>query len=410
MKNGTELLQAAREKKEQLVSWRRQLHAHAETGFDLPETLAFVERELRAMGIEPKRCGKAGITAELGNPESTQVFLLRADMDALPIREQTGLPFASENGNMHACGHDMHTAMLLGAAKLLKEREQELPGRVRLLFQPAEELLSGAKDMIENGVLEQPAVTGAMMLHVMTGVPFPAGTVIVSAPGVSAPGADYFTIEVSGKGCHGSSPNLGIDPINAAAHIVLALQEIQTRELSITEKAALTVGSIQGGDAANAIPDKVVLKGTLRAYREDTREFLKERIVSVAEKTAEVFRALASVTFPCGCPALENDAGLSAQVLSYAKELLGEQGAFGAEELSKGKEPGREEKTAGSEDFAYISAKVPSVMLALTAGEKKNGCVYPLHHPEVTFDEEALPVGSAILAYTALKQGKQENV
>lgn len=397
-----ELLQAAEKEKEQLIVWRRQLHAHAETGFELPETIAYVEKELKTMGFVPKRCGRAGMIAELGNGNKDNIFLLRADMDALPVREQTEISFAAENGNMHACGHDMHTAMLLGAAKLLKERENKLAGTVRLMFQPAEELLSGAKDMIENGVLESGTVTGAMMLHVMTGVEIPVGTAIVAVPGVSAPAADYFTIVVQGKGCHGSSPNLGIDPVNAAAHIVLALQEIQTRELSVVERAMLTVGSIQGGEAANVIPDCVVLKGTMRAYREDTREYLKERLVSVAEKTAEVFRASTEVTFPCGCPALKNDAALRARVFEYAKGLLGEQRALDAGELAKGAGSGRAEKTGGSEDFAYVSEKVPSVMVALAAGTPQNGCEYPLHHPQVMFEEEAMPSGSALLAYTAL--------
>lgn len=397
-----ELLQAAEKEKEQLIAWRRQLHAHAETGFELPETIAYVEKELKTMGFVPKRCGRAGMIAELGNGNKDNIFLLRADMDALPVREQTGSSFAAENGNMHACGHDMHTAMLLGAAKLLKERENKLAGTVRLMFQPAEELLSGAKDMIENGVLESGTVTGAMMLHVMTGVEIPVGTAIVAVPGVSAPAADYFTIVVQGKGCHGSSPNLGIDPVNAAAHVVLALQEIQTRELSVVERAMLTVGSIQGGEAANVIPDCVVLKGTMRAYREDTREYLKERLVAVAEKTAEVFRASAEVTFPCGCPALKNDVALCGRVLEYAKDLLGERRALDAGELAKGAGAGRAEKTGGSEDFAYVSEKVPSVMVALAAGTPQNGCGYPLHHPQVMFEEEAMPSGSALLAYTAL--------
>ncbi|MBQ9768295.1 MAG: amidohydrolase [Lachnospiraceae bacterium] len=396
-----ELLQEAEVMQAQLTRWRRFLHAHAETGFDLPETVAFVTKELAAMGITANPCGRCGLVAELGRKEKETVFLLRADMDALPIPEESGVSFAAPTGKSHACGHDMHTAMLLGAAQLLKAREAEIQGTVRFMFQPAEELLSGAKDMIEAGVINDPPVTGAMMLHVMTGTALSAGTVIVAAPGVSAPAADYFTIEVFGKGCHGSSPNLGIDPVNAAAHVVLALQAIQTRELSIGERAALTIGSIQGGEAANVIPDKVILKGTLRAYSEETRVFLKKRLQEVAEQTAETFGATATVTFPCGCPALQNDESLSNKMLRYAKELLGEEKAFSAAELTKGREPGRGENTAGSEDFAYVSEKVPSVMVALSAGK---GYEYPLHHPKVRFDEAALPVGSALLAYVALRE------
>lgn len=404
-----DLLQAAKAMQEQLVIWRRKMHAGPETGFELPETVAYVEKELKGMGLSPRKCGKAGIVAELGKKEKETVLLLRADMDALPISEESGVSFAASNGNSHACGHDMHTAMLLGAAKLLKEREQEIKGTVRMMFQPAEELLSGAKDMIEAGVLENPPVTGAMMLHVMTGTALPAGTVIVASPGISAPAADYFTIEVLGKGCHGSSPNLGIDPVNVAAHVVLALQAIQTRELAIGERAALTIGSIRGGEAANAIPAQVVLKGTMRTYSEETRDFLKKRLREVARQTAAVFGAKAGVTFPCGCPPLKNDAALSAEILAYARELFGAEQVFSAEELAKGKEPGRNERTAGSEDFSYVSEKVPSVMVALSAGEAGKGYEYPLHHPKVRFDEAVLPVGSALLAYAGLLHGRDES-
>lgn len=401
-----ELLQEAKAMQVRLTKWRRYLHAHAETGFELPETIAYVTKELAAMGITTHPCGRCGLVAELGTKEKETVFLLRADMDSLPVAEESGVSFAASNGNFHGCGHDMHTAMLLGAAWLLKACEAEIRGTVRFMFQPAEELLSGAKDMIEAGVLEMPPVTGAMMLHVMTGTSFPTGTAVVASPGVSAPAADYFTIEVQGKGCHGSSPNLGIDPVNAAVHVVLALQAIQTRELSIGERAALTVGSIQGGAAANVIPDKVVLKGTLRTYHEETRAFLKKRLREVAEQTAATFGATAKVAFPSGCPALQNDTELSETVLALAKELFGENRAFSAEELAgrgSAKTSGRGERTAGSEDFAYISEQVPSVMVALSAGEAGKGYEYPLHHPKARFDEEALPYGTALLAYAALR-------
>ncbi|MDD6035888.1 MAG: M20 family metallopeptidase [Lachnospiraceae bacterium] len=398
-----EILQAAEQEKEQLIAWRRYLHSHAETGFDLPGTLAYVKGELAAMGITAKPCGKSGLVAELGKKNSDTVFLLRADMDGLPISEESGEAFVASNGNMHACGHDMHTAMLLGAAKLLKEREQTLSGTVRLMFQPAEELLSGSKDMIEAGVLQNPPVSAAMMIHVMTGTMFSTGTAIVSSPGVSAPAADYFTIRIKGKGCHGSSPNLGVDPVNVAAHMILAIQGVQTRELSMGERATLTVGSIKGGEAANAIPDQVELKGTMRSYSEETREYLKKRLQEIAKQTAAVFLAEAEVEFPCGCPALQNDASVSKDVLGYAKELLGDEKAFSTQELTGGKAQGRGEKTAGSEDFSYISEKVPSVMVALAAGAAEQGYCYPLHHPSVRFDEAALPVGSALFAYSACR-------
>lgn len=397
-------LQEAEAMKEQLVFWRRFLHAHAETGFALPETTAYVTKELAQMGIVAKPCGRSGLVAELGRKEKETTFLLRADMDGLPVPEESGVSFAAQNGVSHACGHDMHTAMLLGAAKLLKKWEEKISGRVRLMFQPAEELLSGAKDMIEAGVLKNPPVTGAMMLHVMPGMPVPAGTLVVANPGVSAPAADYFTVEIVGKGCHGSSPNLGVDPVNVAAHVILALQAVQTRELSMGERAVLTVGSIQGGKAANAIPENVSLKGTLRTDTEETRNFLKKRLAEIAGWTAEMFGAKAEVSFPCGCPSLQNDAGLSERTLFYAKELCGTDRVYSAETFSAEKWKERDARIAGSEDFSYVSEKVPSVMVALAAGEPRKGFSYPLHHKKVCFDEAALPVGSALLAYTALQE------
>ena len=219
-----QLLEEAAQLKEMLVFNRRYLHSHAETGFDLKETYAFVKKALMDMGYEPVKCGKSGLIALAGGKKEGKVFLLRADMDGLPIKEEAEVDFPSTNGCMHGCGHDMHTAMLLGAAKLLKAHEEEIEGTVKLMFQPAEEIFEGSHDMIESGLLKNPDVDSALMIHVMAGMPFEPGTVIVSAPGVSAPAADYFEIRVQGTGCHGSMPNTGVDPLNAAAHILIGLQ------------------------------------------------------------------------------------------------------------------------------------------------------------------------------------------
>lgn len=236
-----ELIREAAEMKAELIERRKYLHSHAETGFALDETLAYVRSELEGMGYAPEPCGRAGLVALAGGKNPGRVFLLRADMDALPIAEQSGVDFASKNGNMHACGHDMHTAMLLGAAKLLKMHEDELAGTVKLMFQPAEEIFEGSADMIRAGVLEAPHVDAAMMIHVMAGMPLAPGTVIVSDPGIGAPAADVFEIRVRGRGCHGSMPEKGIDPVTAAAHIIIALQEIRARELSMGDHAVLTI-------------------------------------------------------------------------------------------------------------------------------------------------------------------------
>ncbi len=394
------LLREAEEIKDIIRNERRELHKIAETGFNLKQTLAFVKNELIEMGITPVECGKAGVVALLGNENRGKVFLLRADMDALPFNEETELEFSSKNGNMHACGHDMHTAMLLGAARLLKSHEAEINGRVKLMFQPAEEILEGAKDMIEAGVLENPQVDAAMMLHVMAGMPFPSGTVIISPPGITAPAADYFEIKVQGKGCHGSMPNSGVDPLTAAAHILIALQEIGARELALDEQAVMTIGQMEGGTAANVIPDVITMRGAFRTFDEKTRNFIKERIAGIAENIAASFRAKASVTFDSGCPALLNNPDLVKETTMYIQELLGDELAISAEKLQSAD---RKSKPSGSEDFAYISHKVPSVMLALAAGHPEQGYEYPQHHPKVKFDEKALAVGSASYAYTALR-------
>lgn len=391
------LLQQGKDLTNTLISYRRVLHSNPEIGFELTKTLPYVKERLEQMGYSVTTCGKSGLVTTVGQGE--KVFLLRADMDALPITEEADVPFRSENGNMHACGHDLHTAMLLGAAKLLKMHESELGGTVKLMFQGAEEIFEGSRDMIENGVLESPKVDAAMMVHVMSGVPISSGTAIVSAPGISAPAADYFQIEVMGKGCHGSAPQDGIDPITAAAHILIALQEISARELSASEEAVLTIGTFHAGSAENVIADRASMGGTIRSFDEGTREKIKRRITEISESVALAYRAKAVVTFGSGCPVLVNDENLSRNTEKALKELLGEGKVFSTADFRSGSKSGR---GGGSEDFAYISQKVPSLMIALAAGEPKNGYEYSQHHPKVKFDETVLGIGSAIMAWSAI--------
>lgn len=393
-----QILREAKALQEEIKSHRLWLHTHAETGFDLTETKPYVKSTLTEMGYTVQECGKAGLVTTVGKPGG-KVLLLRADMDALPIAEEADVDFACKNGRMHACGHDMHTAMLLGAAKILKAHESELGGTVKLMFQPAEEIFEGSKDMIASGVLENPRPDAALMIHVAAGMPLPAGTVVVSAPGVSAPAADYFTIRVHGKGCHGSAPQNGIDPLTAAAHILIALQEIHARELSASDEAVLTIGTFHAGEAGNVIPDTATMGGTIRTYDEKTRAYLKERMTAIAQSIAEAFRASAEVSFGSGCPTLVNDKDLSEKVTGYLKGLLGASHAFTTAELNGGK-PAR---GGGSEDFAYVSHEVPSLMLALAAGEPSKGYVYPQHHPKVKFDESVLSTGAAVFVDCALQ-------
>ena len=390
------ILSQALEIQEELRSYRRWLHAHAEVGFDLKQTLSYVKEALEQMGYTPELCGRCGLTATVGKPGGA-VVLLRADMDALPIREDTNLPFASSHGTMHACGHDMHTAMLLGAAKLLKRHEQALSGMVKLMFQPAEELFEGSSDMIQAGVLENPRPDAAFMSHVTAGSSIPAGTILVNRPGASAPAADYFTITVHGKGCHGSAPQDGVDALSVAAHILLALQQISARELAPSEEAALTIGTMHGGTAGNVIADSATMEGTIRTYQESTRSFIKNRMEQIVRGIAESFRASATLDFGSGCPALWNDGKLCELSTNWLKTLLGPTKALSLEEL------GPQTKGGGSEDFAYISQQVPALMLVLAAGEPEKGYIYPQHHPKVKFDESVLNTGSAAFAYLALQ-------
>ena len=371
--------------------WRKALHERAETGFALKETKKYIKEQLKGLGYTPQDCGKAGIVALIGE-KTNPCVLLRADMDALPINENTGLPFASKSGNMHACGHDMHAAMLLGAAKLLKEKQEQLQTQVKLLFQPAEEILEGAKDCIEAGVLTDPKPQAAFAVHVSTGNELPAGTIVLSTRETSAPAADYFEITLTGKSCHGATPDQGIDALNAAAHIFLALQTLSSREQAIERPFVLTVGKLQAGSAGNAIAETAQMQGTLRAYDETTRGYIKERIKEIVKSTAKSFRARANVRFLGGCPTLKNDVKLVEFAETEIKKL------FGARSLVK-----TDSRGGGSEDFAYFSHEVPSLLLVIGAGEKKKGFAYPLHHSKTDFDEAALGVGSELLADLAIK-------
>jgi hippurate hydrolase len=235
------------------------------------------------------------------------------------------------------------------------------------------------------------------MLHVLTAVELPSGVAVVSSGGVSAPAADYFTMEVQGKSCHGSAPWKGVDALSIAARILLGLQEISAREVSPADAAVLTVGSLQAGKAGNVLCDKAILQGTLRSFDEKTRGFIKIRMEKIAKQTAMAFRARAKITYGGGCPTLINDGEFSEKVLVTAKKLLGKNSVFVSRELGGN----IRKNSGGSEDFAYISHAVPSVMIALAAGEKGKGYEYPLHHAKVKFDESALCIGAALYAAVA---------
>lgn len=389
------LLKSAKEMKDVLTRHRRYLHQNAETGFDTPKTKKYIWDILKEYGYSPEECGKSGIKACIGT--GSKNILLRADTDALPISEETGLPFSAPK-NMHACGHDMHAAMLLGAAKLLKEREKEIKGKITLMFQPAEEILEGAKDMIEKGILN--GIDGALMIHVITGADLLAGTAIVCSPGVSAPACDHFTVNIKGKGCHGSAPWQGVDSVLICAQIINAYQVLQSRETEPREETVLTVGYVCGGKTGNALADTAVLKGTARSYSEKAREYLQKRITEISDSVARTYRGEAEVIFTAGTPPLINEKNISHSVYENTIALLGDGKAYTTAMISP---DGRVARGGGSEDFAYISEKVPAVMVSLAAGEKEKGFIFPQHHPKADFDESVLPIGAAIYAWNGIR-------
>ena len=392
-----DLLQEAKQLQPELLQCRRTIHRHPETGFDLQETKALVKRQLTEMGYSPQECGKCGLVALAGGKKKGRTILIRADMDALPIEEAAEVEYRSETpGRMHGCGHDMHTAMLLGAAKLLKAHEDELAGTVKLMFQPAEELFQGADDMIGAGVLENPHVDAAVMIHVVPGLPLPSGIVLVPGAGTGMASCQQYRIVVKGKGGHGAMPHVAVDPITAAAHIHLALQEINSRELGPDEFGVFTTGMFRAGDASNIIPDTAEMRGTIRTADLAVNEKIKTRIREIAQGVGGAMRTEVAVDFFDFCPPMLADGALSECGLGYMKELLGD-GAMSMAALGGPKVGG------GSEDFAFVSCKVPTVGMFLSAGSPKEGYAYSQHHPKVTFDDSILYRGSAAYAYFAAR-------
>lgn len=387
------LLEKAKEYQSEINSYREYLHKNPEVGMNLSLTKEFVKKKLLEMGYEPEEICESGIVA-CTKGKKGRVILLRADMDALPIKEETKLEYKALNGNMHACGHDMHTSMLLGAAKILKEYENELEGTIKLMFQPGEETGEGAKAMIKANVLSDPKVDVAMMIHVITGEPIPGGMILIPGSGTVSASSDTFRISVIGKGGHGAYAEKAIDPINVAAHLHTALQEINSREVSADDCVVLTIGKINGGTAPNVIPNTVVMEGTIRTFSQETREFVKKRLIEISETIAKAFRAEAKIEFIIETSSLVNDAEM-VDVVTQALSSTFKENVLDMSRLTGGK------KNMGSEDFAEISINVPSVALFISAGSSIDGYTYPLHHPKAIFDEKHLYIGSAVYAVCA---------
>jgi len=376
---------------DKIVSLRRDIHREPELGFDTEKTAEKVLAALEGLPLDTETgVAKNGIVATLEGEEDGPTVALRADMDALPILEDTGLHFASETeGKMHACGHDGHTSMLVGAAHTLSGMRDRLGGTVKFIFQPAEEGGGGGKVMVEEGVADD--VSSIFALHLWPGLPF--GKVATKAGPIMA-AADAFEMEVKATGSHGAMPHLGSDAISIAAQVVTALQTIVSREVDPVEPAVLTVGEIGAGTAFNVIPDRAHLGGTVRTLNADLRQNMPRRMEELARGIAKGMRGDIDLAYTFSYPVTVNNEAAANLALDVAEDL------FGGESVLELPSP-----SMGAEDFSYFLESMPGAFIWLGIGEDASG----LHTPKFAFDEDILPRGSALLAALAIEALKQDS-
>ena len=374
---------------EETTANRRYLHQNPEVGMELPNTSAFILDKLTEMGYTPKLCGGCGVVATVGKAGG-KTILLRSDMDALPMREESGLPFASSCDAAHTCGHDCNAAQLLTAAKLLKENEDALAGTVKLMFQPAEEVFLGAKAMIADGVLENPKPDAALSFHVTSGQ-MPPTLFLYNSTGTMMNSVDGFKITVRGKGSHGAYPERSVDPINIAVHIYLALEAIVAREITSTQASVMTVGIFSAGDAYNIIPETAQLQGSIRTDSPEQRELLVRRMKQVAASVAETYNGSAEVEMIAEVPPLICDHDVTESFAGYMKEL-DVPGQFAVADL----------KATASDDFACVLERIPGAYIYLSAGFADRPATQQ-HSPDVLFNEEVFRFGPAYLAHCATR-------
>ena len=395
-----DILQAAKDLQQQIVADRRYLHQIPEVGMDLPESAAYIEKRLDEMGIAHRRCGvmspeltqkyvdmgyeemrnSTGVVATIGS--GGPCILLRADFDALPIVEINDLPFRSQRPCSHMCGHDAHAAMLLGAAKILKDRESSLKGTVKLMFQPGEEKGAGSKTMVDDGLLENPKVDAAMAIHIMSTTELGKVTYAV---GVASSSLDTFVVRIQGKGGHTSAPDQCIDPLMIANQIYTALNLLMTREVSPSATATLSVGQMSAGTASNALPDTAEMKLGLRTYNKEARAHILERVPQIIEQYTAAWRGKCHITTFC-CPCTYTDETVTADLLPAIQEMAGAENVTQVPPM------------AGTEDFGYVTEEVPGAFLLLGAGGPD---AYPHHNPRMTLDESIFHMGAALYANCA---------
>ena len=399
-------LKEAKEIKEQIIQWRHDIHKIAEVGMETFETAKYVSNELTKMNITHQLiANNSAVVATIGKGD--KCILLRGDYDALPMKEEVDIEFKATNGNMHSCGHDLHGASLLGAAKILKAHEDELNGVVKCIFQPGEEIFKGAKACIDDGLLENPKVDCAFALHVNSQMP----KNILSYGKTPMSSVYGFEIKLKGVGGHGSTPEMCVDPINTGVHIYLALQELVSREASPLDEVALTIGSFNAGSVANIIPNEAVLKGTLRTFNPSASEMMIKRINEVVKGVAMTYRTEVELNVLSECPSVICDDAMNQLVIDSVRDLewevydeIGKLNNFG---LKAFQNPNvfyitDDMKAMASEDFAFITQQVPSSYCLLGAAYTDGRTLYGQHHPLVEFNDEALENASAIYSVVAM--------
>ncbi|ADL12337.1 M20 metallopeptidase family protein [Acetohalobium arabaticum] len=371
---------------EDLITIRREFHKHPETAFNEYETADRIADYLNDWGLEVKtEVGKTGVVGLLRGSNPGKTIAIRVDIDALPIEEETGFEFASQNeGIMHACGHDGHIAVGLGAAKILSEYREELNGNVKFIFQPAEEILSGSEAMLEDGVLSEPEVDAILGLHIWPDIE--SGSVGIKEGPVMA-AVDKFEVEIKGKGGHGAIPNKSIDPIVMGSEAVKSLQKIVSREISPLDSAVITVGTFNAGTAFNVIPDKVELSGTVRTFDSEVRKFISNRIEGIIANVTEGARGEYNLDYEFGIPATVNDARFTAQTKKVAEDILG------TDRVVEDIEP-----SMGGEDFSLYQQEVPGTYLFLGTYNEDKGLTDSIHHPEFSIDEDILSIGVKVFS------------
>lgn len=377
----------------ELVRLRRELHQIPEVGLQLPETAAYVTARLDEYGIPYEtNAGDSGIVALIEGGKAGKTIALRADMDALLITEETGCSYVSRReGYMHACGHDCHTAMLLGAARVLKVHQNELPGNVMLLFQTAEEIFQGARQMLKNKALQKADAIFGIHIGCLIDKDIPSGHFLV-APGPVMAAVDRFVLRIRGVGCHGSTPEKGIDPVNIAAHIILSLQTINAREHNACVPVVLTIGKIQGGNQYNVLPDEVLLEGTVRTLDESARQRTLRRIREISEGTAAAFGGTVLLEIDHGAPSVVNDECMAALAEDALKDFMQSE-----ELLVRMAQP-----NMGGEDFSLYLEHIPGAFLFLSSSDPALKTDIPHHNPRFNVDERVLWKGSA--AFVSITQ------